>query len=135
MKTNKYTSGFTLVELMLVLSIIAIVAAVAYPSYTDNVRKTHRKEAAGAVLDMAAAVEGVRAQRFSYASANGETRALDRYNIDVVADATSFTVTATPTGDQLNDRCLKLVYNDDNVWQFLGMDDSDLGLDEETCFE
>lgn len=40
------TRGFTLIELLIVVGIIAILAAIAYPSYTSSVAKTKRKAAA-----------------------------------------------------------------------------------------
>ena len=39
----KKTLGFTLIELMIVVAVIAILASIAYPSYRDSVRKSKRK--------------------------------------------------------------------------------------------
>jgi len=54
MKT-RYSSGqqygFTLIELMIVVAIVAILAAVAYPSYLDSVRKGKRAEGRTALIE------------------------------------------------------------------------------------
>ena len=51
--------GFTLIELMIVIVIVAILAAIAIPGYTSQIRKSRRTEARNALLDA-----GAREERF-----------------------------------------------------------------------
>jgi type IV pilus assembly protein PilE len=51
------SSGFTLIELMVVVAIVAIIAAIAIPTYQVQIRESRRTDAKTAVLDLAAREE------------------------------------------------------------------------------
>ena len=61
-------SGFTLIELMITVVVIAILASVAFPSFMDSIRKGRRSEAFTALSAIQQAQERWRANRSSYAS-------------------------------------------------------------------
>lgn len=50
-------SGFTLIELMITVVIVAILVGIAVPAYTSQVRKSRRTDARNAILDIAAREE------------------------------------------------------------------------------
>ena len=50
--SHKRITGFTLVELMIVVAIVGILAAIAYPSYIESVRKGKRTEGRAALTSL-----------------------------------------------------------------------------------
>ena len=64
---SKKSSGFTLVELMIVVAIIGILASIAYPSYTRYVQKSKRTEAMVALMQAAQIQEKYYSQNLKYA--------------------------------------------------------------------
>jgi len=66
MQSRRQAHGFTLVEMMIVVGIIGILAAVAYPAYTDQVRKGRRAEARTALMNLLQQQERYMTQRNTY---------------------------------------------------------------------
>ncbi|MBE2211263.1 MAG: type IV pilin protein [Xanthomonadaceae bacterium] len=116
--------GFTLIELMIVVAVLGILAAIAYPSYVDHVVRSRRAAATGCVQEAALFMERFRTTNMTYAGAEGAMPACSTdvttfYTINAATTATTFTVTATPVagGSQaLRDgECLALSINQRGV--------------------
>jgi len=61
--------GFTLIELMITVAVVAILAAVAFPAYQDSLRKSRRTDGKNALVQAAANMERYYAERNTYATA------------------------------------------------------------------
>ena len=118
---KKQFAGFTLIELMVAVTILAIVSAVALPIYSRYSDRTWRSEAQGDLLNCAQALERQASVNFDYrgAAVGGvDVGPIDpalcnissaaRYNIAVTGDDTSFTLVATPIGGIDQGRALML---------------------------
>lgn len=115
------TFGFTLVELMVTVAIIGILAAIAYPSYTEYVKRASRSEVKTILLENAQILERnfTTANRYDTVNPDGTGGApviitqspetgTARYTIAPaygVAPAQTFTLTATAVGTMASDSC------------------------------
>lgn len=110
--------GFSLMELMITVAIIGILASIAYPSYQEQIAKSRRADASGALLSAAQALE-------RYYSANGRyTTTAAGSTLPAVfltavpengaayytiasssASANAYTLKASRTGAMIGDNC------------------------------
>lgn len=104
--------GFSLIELLIALAIVAILAAITVPSFSGLVAKSRRSDAMAALLDVQLAQERWRALNFGYAptlqklgwTSTDSPDGYYRLRINR-ADGSGFVATARPVGVQQVDRC------------------------------
>jgi type IV pilus assembly protein PilE len=110
--------GFTLIELMIVLAIVAILATVAFPSYQNSVRKSNRAAAKSQMLELANRQQQFLLANRRYAtyaeltsagfSLPGDVSKFYTPTITTAASPPTFTITFTATGSQATDGNLTL---------------------------
>jgi type IV pilus assembly protein PilE len=101
--------GFTLVELMVVVLIVAVLSAIAIPSYTRHVAKTNRSAAKACLSEAAQFMERYYTTNLTYEDATlslgcqTDSKLDERYTLALSdLDQKTYTVTATPVGVQAN---------------------------------
>lgn len=93
---SQKASGFTLIELMIVVAIIGILSAIVYPAYSGYINKSRRAEAAAAITGAAQRLERCFTESNSYANCVADfTTENSLYDVSVNATATTYTITAT----------------------------------------
>ena len=121
--------GFTLIELMIVVAVIALLVGIAYPSYQESVHKSRRGVGQGALMGLSSAMQRFYTEASPstyvgaaasgppgppisavYASAAPLDGAAKDYNLRIFsASSTAFVVVATPRDNHTGDKCGTLV--------------------------
>ncbi|MDQ5896801.1 MAG: hypothetical protein RLZZ592_231 [Pseudomonadota bacterium] len=113
--------GFTLIELMIAVAVIALLAGVALPTYREQVAAARRADAKSALMELAQRLERVYTEQGTYANARlgtaagslyPATSAQGHYTLEIVRqDASGFLIRATRSGVQAGDACGNYTYD------------------------
>lgn len=138
--------GFTLMELIIAMTILGILTAIAIPNYTAYIQRSNRSEARNALLEAAAWMERWRTERGRYdtppPAVGGTPPPLPFTQVPAVGTAkytiaapttpaagTSYSITATATGVMATDVCSTLTITETGQRTFTGG-----GGTQETCW-
>lgn len=114
-------AGFTLIEVMIVVAIVAILAAIAIPSYARYGFRARRADGQELVMRIANAQERFYTVNNAYTSVAANLPSLTSEKsfylaaIVVPAGGQSYTITVTPQGAQTADECGPLTYTNTGV--------------------
>lgn len=128
--------GFTLIEIMIAIVVVAILASLALPSYNNIISKGRRADAQAALMSFGQAMERHYTDTGSYAGAAGtvgtptntgspwvfytkspHSSSVEFYNLTIeVGTAVAYTLKATPANGQAGDGRLDMTHTGARCW-------------------
>lgn len=104
------SQGFTLIELMIVVAVVGILTAIAYPSYTEYVRRGHRADARAGLLQAQQWLERGATATGSYSATlasalTWSSDATKRYTIGYTTSSSGYTLDATLKSGYTDPKC------------------------------
>jgi type IV pilus assembly protein PilE len=119
MQQRQRSLGFTLIEVMIVVAIIGILAAIAYPSYQNQVQKTRRADAKSSLMELAQGAERFYSQNGTYDGYEAELPFEESpresgtkfYDLEFDNNDQTFALSAEPKNGQEDDGCGILTIN------------------------
>ena len=121
---QRFLRGYTITEILIVVAIVGIIAAIGYPQYQDYVREARRADGHSALSRLAAQQERFFADNNAYTAdlqgdlgyPNPALSADGHYALTAAAATATFTLTATAQGNQTADAgCTPLTLNSQGV--------------------
>lgn len=142
-------TGFTLIEVLIVVVVVSILTALAYPRYLEQIQTSRRADAQQALMGLASAMERHHSRMLTYqgAAMDGEDTgapaifaseapldgARKYYDLRIVAASVdSYRLRALPKNDQGADGFLQLAADGRRAWD--RDNDGDIDTPEETCW-
>jgi type IV pilus assembly protein PilE len=145
--------GFTLIELMITVLIVAILAAIAYPSYREQIQKARRADGQGVLLQLAMVMERIYTEEGTYKpsgswpvlGSSGSAVFPDKSPIEgdetyytlsiqnrtTPDDGSNYRLLANPANEQQDDRCGVLTLDDNGV---RGIQSAQAGVTVNDCW-